>query len=78
MGVLERELLAGDRNITRNSGDEARTKRENDIKRRVGYGSKHGMAPDRFKLKTLNDNPYPKGSPGKSSSGIVRESKVAE
>ena len=57
-GVLERELLAGDRNITRNSGDEARTKRENDIKRRVGYGSKHGMAPDQLKLKTLNDNPY--------------------
>lgn len=57
-GVLEIELLAGDRNITRNSGDEARTKRENDIKRRVKYGSKNGMAPDRLKLKTLNDNPY--------------------
>ena len=56
-GVLERELLDGGRNTSRNPGDEARTKRENDIKRRVGCGSKQGMAADQLKLKTLNDNP---------------------
>ena len=56
-GVLARELLDGVRKTTRNPGDEARTKRKNDIKRRVGCSSKQGMAPDRPKLKTLNDNP---------------------
>ena len=48
--------MDGGRDITRNPGDEARTKRENDIKRRVGFGSKQGMAPDQLKLKTLNEN----------------------
>ena len=55
--VLERVLPDGGRNTTRNPGNEARTKRDNDIKRRVGCGSKQGMAPDQLKLKTLLDNP---------------------
>ena len=55
--ALGRELLDGGRNTTRNPGDEARTKRENDIKRRTECSSKQGMARDQLKLKTLNDNP---------------------
>ena len=56
-GVLERELLDDGRKTTRNPGDEVRTERKNDIKLRVGCGSKQGMAADQLKVKTLNDNP---------------------
>ena len=56
-GVPRRGLLVKRRKTTQNPGDEARTKRKNDIKRRVGCDCKQGMAPAQLELKTLNDNP---------------------
>lgn len=47
--ATERELLDGSRNITRNTGDEATTKRKNDIKSPLSFRDGNRWAKNNLK-----------------------------